>query len=144
MCVHPEWLQGMLSSLRRVKDDVREVTAGTECGVAVEGFKDWEVRWLGDGGARRRRQAGAAAWQRQRLAASSASALQPVGCQRWYRPSMAPGLPGSVSSCCHACAPKVALGVPRPPPDKPHMRSQLSPNQPTTHLDAPPLVPAGG
>lgn len=35
--------QGKLSSLRRVKDDVKEVAAGTECGVAVEGFKDWEV-----------------------------------------------------------------------------------------------------
>lgn len=37
-----------------MKDDVREVSAGTECGLAVEGFKDWEVgpgwparRWLG-------------------------------------------------------------------------------------------------
>lgn len=37
-------LQGKLASLRRVKDDVKEVLAGTECGVAVEGFKDWEVR----------------------------------------------------------------------------------------------------
>jgi len=24
-----------------VKDDVKEVTSGTECGVAVDGFKDW-------------------------------------------------------------------------------------------------------
>lgn len=36
-------LQGKLGSLRRIKDDVREVAAGTECGVAVEGFKDWEA-----------------------------------------------------------------------------------------------------
>lgn len=36
-------MQGKLHSLRRIKDDVREVAAGTECGVAVEGFKDWEV-----------------------------------------------------------------------------------------------------
>ena len=39
----PSLLQGPLSSLRRVKDDVREVAAGTECGVSVEGFRDWEV-----------------------------------------------------------------------------------------------------
>lgn len=32
---------GSLSSLRRVKDDVKEVPAGTECGVGVEGFVDW-------------------------------------------------------------------------------------------------------
>jgi translation initiation factor IF-2 len=36
-------LQGKLASLRRVKDDVKEVAAGTECGIAVDGFKDWEV-----------------------------------------------------------------------------------------------------
>ncbi|EFN52432.1 hypothetical protein CHLNCDRAFT_58881 [Chlorella variabilis] len=35
--------EGKLFSLRRVKDDVREVSAGTECGLAVEGFKDWEA-----------------------------------------------------------------------------------------------------
>ncbi|KAL4542287.1 hypothetical protein Ndes2526B_g09254 [Nannochloris sp. 'desiccata'] len=34
--------EGLLSSLRRVKDDVKEVGAGTECGISVEGFKDWE------------------------------------------------------------------------------------------------------
>lgn len=34
--------EGTLSSLRRVKDDVREVTTGTECGIAVDGFKEWE------------------------------------------------------------------------------------------------------
>ena len=33
---------GTLSSLRRVKDDVREVPAGTECGVSSEDFRDWE------------------------------------------------------------------------------------------------------
>lgn len=36
-------LQGKLYSLRRIKDDVREVAAGTECGCAVEGFKEWEA-----------------------------------------------------------------------------------------------------
>lgn len=30
-------------SLRRIKDDVKEVNAGVECGVAVEGFKNWEA-----------------------------------------------------------------------------------------------------
>lgn len=39
----PSSPQGKLSSLRRIKDDVREVAAGTECGCAVEGFKDWEA-----------------------------------------------------------------------------------------------------
>jgi translation initiation factor IF-2 len=29
-----------LASLRRVKDDVREVRAGLECGVKIEGFDD--------------------------------------------------------------------------------------------------------
>lgn len=33
--------EGNLSSLRRVKDDVKEVASGTECGVAMESFKDW-------------------------------------------------------------------------------------------------------
>ena len=31
---------GRLSTLRRFKDDVREVTAGTECGASVENFQD--------------------------------------------------------------------------------------------------------
>jgi translation initiation factor IF-2 len=31
---------GRLSSLRRFKEDVREVTAGYECGVVVDGFND--------------------------------------------------------------------------------------------------------
>jgi translation initiation factor IF-2 len=32
--------EGKLASLRHVKDDVREVKAGTECGLSVEGFGD--------------------------------------------------------------------------------------------------------
>ena len=32
--------EGKLSSLKRFKDDVREVTAGYECGLALEGFQD--------------------------------------------------------------------------------------------------------
>ncbi|MCU0492771.1 MAG: translation initiation factor IF-2 [Chloroflexaceae bacterium] len=34
---------GRISSLKRFKDDVREVTAGYECGLVVEGFTDVEV-----------------------------------------------------------------------------------------------------
>ena len=34
--------EGKLSSLKRFKDDVREVTEGQECGIAVEGFKDYQ------------------------------------------------------------------------------------------------------
>ena len=34
--------EGGLSSLRRVKDDVKEVAAGTECGVVSGEFKEWE------------------------------------------------------------------------------------------------------
>ena len=43
------WRQGevvsdsTVSSLRRFKDDVKEVAAGYECGVGVEGFSDFEV-----------------------------------------------------------------------------------------------------
>jgi translation initiation factor IF-2 len=33
---------GPLSSLRRFKDDVREVKAGYECGIGIEGFSDFE------------------------------------------------------------------------------------------------------
>ena len=33
--------EGLLTSLRRVKDDVSEVGAGLECGVSVAGFSDW-------------------------------------------------------------------------------------------------------
>jgi translation initiation factor IF-2 len=36
--------EGGLKSLRRVKDDVREVTAGLECGVGLEGFNDLKER----------------------------------------------------------------------------------------------------
>lgn len=32
--------QGNVASLRRFKDDVREVVAGYECGVSVENFQD--------------------------------------------------------------------------------------------------------
>lgn len=35
--------EGILTSLRRVKDDVKEVAAGVECGAGLEGFKEWEV-----------------------------------------------------------------------------------------------------
>ena len=35
--------EGKLSSLKRFKDDVREVEAGMECGVAVAGFTDYQV-----------------------------------------------------------------------------------------------------
>jgi len=34
---------GRISSLRRFKDDVREVNAGYECGVGLEGFNDAQV-----------------------------------------------------------------------------------------------------
>ena len=30
-----------ISSLRRVKDDVKEIGSGQECGVGVENFADW-------------------------------------------------------------------------------------------------------
>ena len=33
--------EGKLTSLRRVKDDVKEVASGIECGVAIDGYKDW-------------------------------------------------------------------------------------------------------
>jgi translation initiation factor IF-2 len=35
--------EGKLSSLKRFKDDVREVEAGLECGVAAVGFTDYQV-----------------------------------------------------------------------------------------------------
>ena len=35
--------QGAVNSLRRFKDDVREVAAGFECGVGVEGFSQFEI-----------------------------------------------------------------------------------------------------
>jgi translation initiation factor IF-2 len=34
--------EGKISSLRRFKDDVREVQAGYECGVGIEGYDAWE------------------------------------------------------------------------------------------------------
>eukprot|EP01025_Chloroclados_australasicus_P045998 TRINITY_DN5076_c1_g1_i1.p1 TRINITY_DN5076_c1_g1~~TRINITY_DN5076_c1_g1_i1.p1 ORF type:complete len:176 (-),score=21.09 TRINITY_DN5076_c1_g1_i1:149-607(-) len=33
---------GMLSSLRRFKDDVKVVEEGNECGIGCDGFYDWE------------------------------------------------------------------------------------------------------
>jgi len=33
---------GTLSSLKRFKDDVREVAAGYECGIGLEGFNDFQ------------------------------------------------------------------------------------------------------
>jgi len=35
--------EGTVSSLRRFKDDVREVSAGFECGLGVEGFTEFQV-----------------------------------------------------------------------------------------------------
>jgi len=35
--------QGKITSLRRFKDDVKEVLAGFECGISVENFKDMQV-----------------------------------------------------------------------------------------------------
>jgi translation initiation factor IF-2 len=35
--------QGKLASLRRFKDDVREVVQGYECGVALENFNDLKI-----------------------------------------------------------------------------------------------------
>jgi translation initiation factor IF-2 len=35
--------EGALSSLRRFKDEVREVQAGTECGIAIENYQDVKV-----------------------------------------------------------------------------------------------------
>lgn len=34
--------EGKVASLRRVKDDVKEVAAGLECGVGVEDFTGWK------------------------------------------------------------------------------------------------------
>jgi translation initiation factor IF-2 len=33
---------GTLSSLRRFKEDVREVAAGYECGISLDGFADFQ------------------------------------------------------------------------------------------------------
>jgi translation initiation factor IF-2 len=35
--------EGKISSLKRFKDDVREVQAGYECGVGIEGYEGWEA-----------------------------------------------------------------------------------------------------
>ncbi len=35
--------RGSISSLKRFKDDVREMTAGFECGIAMDGFNDFQV-----------------------------------------------------------------------------------------------------
>ena len=34
--------EGKVISLRRVKDDVKEIAMGQECGVGVEGFSEWK------------------------------------------------------------------------------------------------------
>jgi len=33
--------EGVLDSLKRMKEDVREVNAGYECGIGVDKFHDW-------------------------------------------------------------------------------------------------------
>jgi len=35
--------QGKLSQLKRFKDDVREVVAGQECGMAFENYQDMKI-----------------------------------------------------------------------------------------------------
>ena len=35
--------QGKITSLRRFKDDVKEVAAGFECGISVDNFKDFQL-----------------------------------------------------------------------------------------------------
>ena len=35
--------ESIVSSLRRFKDDVKEVAAGYECGVGIKGFNDLQV-----------------------------------------------------------------------------------------------------
>ncbi len=35
--------ESAVNSLRRFKDDVKEVSAGLECGVGVEGFNEFEI-----------------------------------------------------------------------------------------------------
>ena len=39
----PVW-EGTVATLRRVKDDVREVAAGLECGIVLEGHNDVQAR----------------------------------------------------------------------------------------------------
>ena len=36
--------EGKVVSLRRLKDDVREVTNGLECGILIQGFSEYRVR----------------------------------------------------------------------------------------------------
>ena len=38
-----EICSGKLSTLKRIKDDAREVSSGTECGLTVDGYKDIQV-----------------------------------------------------------------------------------------------------
>lgn len=38
-----EVYKGTLDSLRRFKDDVKEVAAGFECGIGVDKFHQWQV-----------------------------------------------------------------------------------------------------
>jgi len=33
--------QGILDSLKRMKDDVKEVNAGYECGIRIDNFNEW-------------------------------------------------------------------------------------------------------
>jgi translation initiation factor IF-2 len=35
--------EGKVSSLKRFKDDVKEVQAGYECGIGVEDYSTWEI-----------------------------------------------------------------------------------------------------
>jgi translation initiation factor IF-2 len=35
--------EGVISSLRRFKEDVKSVRAGYECGIGIEGFQDIKV-----------------------------------------------------------------------------------------------------
>jgi len=35
--------ESVVSSLRRFKDDVKEVTSGYECGVGIQDFSDFQV-----------------------------------------------------------------------------------------------------
>ncbi len=35
--------EGKIASLRRVKDDVREVAQGSECGIVLDGYSDIKI-----------------------------------------------------------------------------------------------------
>jgi translation initiation factor IF-2 len=77
--------EGRIQSLRRVKDDVREVTAGQECGMTFDGFNDFDAgdvveayeRELVSSGARARR--GAAGGHTSHFATERADPRDPVG-----------------------------------------------------------------